>query len=276
MRKLLLIPSLILTFVCLDAQVFAQAISNAKTTYKPLVKKLKPISKELSVGARLNSDGWGIYVDKGYVRSQETKLSDQFHDVRVFQVELDEHKDPKEIKHAMSDQGSGGSQKAKPFVFGKINNFYALKLGYGMRKMIAGKPEPGTVSIHWVNLGGLSLGMEKPYYLDGYVPQDNFGGTYVPATFKYSDATKQSFLDERYINGGAGFQKGLNEIQFVPGVHAKSVLHFDFSTGRRTLMALEAGINIEYYTRAIQIMANQDVKPYFVNLFASLQFGRRW
>ena len=117
--------------------------------------------------------------------------------------------------------------------------------------------------------------MEKPYYLDGYVPQDN-SGPYVPATFKYTDQTKQSFLDERYINGSAGFQKGLSEIQFVPGVHAKSALHFDFSSSRRTLMALEAGINVEYYTRAIQLMANQDSKPYFVNLFASLQFGRRW
>jgi hypothetical protein len=174
----------------------------------------------------------------------------------------------------MTDQGSG-SQKSKPFIFGKVNNFYALKLGYGIRKMIAGKPEPGTVSIHWVNLGGLSLGMEKPYYLDGYVSENNTGFV-VPATFKYTDDTKQSFLNEQYIRGSAGFQKGLNEIAFVPGLHAKSALHFDFSTVRRTAMAVETGIGVEYYTRDIKLMANQDSKPYFVNLFASFQFGRRW
>jgi hypothetical protein len=273
MRQLFFIFPLLLLVAGPRERVVAQTISTRQAT--PLIKKPKPLRTELSAGLRLNSDGWGVFVDKGYVRSEETKYSDLFHDMRLFQIELDEHKDPKEIKHAMTDQASGGSQKTKPFIFGKVNNFYALKLGYGHRKMIAGKPEPGTVSIHWVYLGGLSLGMEKPYYLDGYVPQDNFG-TLVPATFKYSDQTKESFLNEQYIRGSAGFQKGLNEIQFVPGLHAKTALHFDFAASRRTAMAVETGVGLEYYTRAIQLMANQDSKPYFVNLFASFQFGRRW
>jgi hypothetical protein len=256
-------------------EVVAQSVSNPKPVVNPSVRKVKPIRTELSGGIRLNTDGWGVFFDKGYVHTQETKLSDQFHDMRLFQLEFDEHKDPKQIKHSMTDQASGGTQSTKPFVFGKIINFYALKLGYGFRKMIAGKPEPGTVSIHWVNVGGLSVGMEKPYYLDGFVPQDNFG-TLVPATFKYSEETKESFLNEQYIRGGAGFQKGLNEIRFVPGVHLKSALHFDFAANRKTALAIEAGIAGEYYTRDIQIMATQEGKPYFVNLFASLQFGRRW
>lgn len=273
MRKLFIILAMLPALVGQDNKALAQAAGTKPNI--PLIKKPKPIRTELSGGVRLNTDGWSIYVDKGYVRSEETKLSDQFHDMRLFQVELSEHKDPKEVKRSMTDQASGGTQKTKPFIFGKINNFYALKLGYGLRKMIAGKPEPGTVSIHWVNVGGLSLGMEKPYYLDGYVPQDNFG-TLVPATFKYTDETKQSFLNDQYIRGSAGFQKGLGEIQFVPGLQAKSALHFDFATNRRTAMAVETGIGIEYYTRKIQIMANQDAKPYFVNLFAAFQFGRRW
>ena len=103
--------------------------------------------------------------------------------------------------------------------------------------------------------------------------QDN--GTLVPATFKYSDSTKSSFLTEPYIRGSAGFTKGLSEIQFVPGIHAKTALHFDFASNRRTAMAVEAGINVEYYTRDIIVMANQDAKPIFTNLFASFQFGRR-
>ncbi len=264
-----------LAFALSGAGMQASAQANLSTSKLTLGKKPKPIRTELSAGFRLTTDGWVVHVDKGFVRSQEAKLQDQFHDVRLFQLELSEHKDPKEVKHAMTDQASGGSQKSKPFIFGKINNFYALKLGYGIRKMIAGKPEPGTVSIHWVNVGGLSLGMEKPYYLDGYVPQDNFG-TLVPATFKYSEETKESFLNDQYIRGGAGFQKGLGEIQFVPGLQAKTALHFDFAASRRSVMAVETGIGVEYYMRAIKLMANQESKPYFVNLFASFQFGRRW
>jgi hypothetical protein len=271
MRTTLYIGSLITALSLMTQSASAQTISPLGTA----AKKPKPVRSEISAGFRLNTDGWSIFVDKGYVRSNETKLRDQFYNIRLFQVEVEEHKDAKEIKRSLNDQTpSGGTQKTKPFIFGKINNFYALKLGYGVRRMIAGKPEPGTVSIHLVAAGGLSLGMEKPYYVDGYVPQDNFG-TLVPATFKYTDSTKEAFLTERYIRGGAGFTKGLGEMQFVPGIHFKTALHFDFAANRHTVMAVETGVNFEYYTRAIQLMANQDAKPYFGNLFASFQFGKR-
>ena len=273
MRNILLKGFIAFTFSALSCSGYAQTIISGNS--RPVTKKPKPISTEISGGISLNSDGWSVFIDRGSVRSGETKLRDQFYDVRLFQLEFSEHKDPKEVKRSVSDQTpNGGTEKTKPFIFGKINNFYALKLGYGLRKMIAGKPEPGAVSIHWVMAGGLSLGMEKPYYLDGYVPQDNFG-TLIPATFKYSDATKESFLTEQYIRGGAGFSKGLNEIQFIPGIHAKTALHFDFSANRRTALAVETGITAECYTRGIKIMANQDSKPLFVNLYAALQFGRR-
>ncbi|MEO6833729.1 MAG: hypothetical protein ABI378_13960, partial [Chitinophagaceae bacterium] len=122
--------------------------------------------------------------------------------------------------------------------------------------------------------GGFALGMEKPYYLDGYVLQDN-GATRVPATFKYSDETKQSFLTPGLINGSAGFAKGLSEIQYIPGIQAKTGLHFDFAASRKTVLAVETGVSAEYYTSPITIMANQKAKPYLVNLFVSFQFGRR-
>jgi hypothetical protein len=273
MRNIILKGFIAFSFSVLSSATFAQTISSGSR--KPVAKRPKPITSEFSGGFRLNTDGWSLFVDKGYVRSEESKLRDQFYNIRLAQIELSEHKDPKETRRSVTDQTpSGGSQKSKPFIFGKINNFYALKAGYGIRKMIAGKPEPGTVSIHWVLVGGLSLGMEKPYYLDGYVPQDNFG-TLVPATFKYTDSTRESFLTEQYIRGSAGFTKGLGEIQFVPGIHAKTALHFDFAANRKTVLAIETGASLEYYTRGIVIMANQDVKPVFLNLFASLQFGRR-
>ncbi|MBS1616743.1 MAG: hypothetical protein JST06_11575 [Bacteroidetes bacterium] len=237
-------------------------------------KRIPPIQKELSLGYRFNTDGWGVFAEKGYVRSDEGRESDQFYNLRLFQLELDEHKHPKEVKSKLSDS-QPGSESTRPFIYGKINNFYTLKLGYGVRRMIAGKPEPGTVSIHWVATGGFALGMEKPYYLDGYIMQDN-PGALVPATFKYSEATKAFFLNPQYIRGRAGFGKGLDEISFVPGVHARAGLHFDFSSNRKNVLALEAGIAAEYYTRNIALMANQEAKPYFVNLYAALQFGRRW
>ena len=62
-------------------------------------------------------------------------------------------------KPTVKRTGSGGS--SGNYIFGKINNFYALKLGYGYRRMIAGKPDPGTVSIHWIYSGGFSVGLSE-------------------------------------------------------------------------------------------------------------------
>jgi hypothetical protein len=70
--------------------------------------------------------------------------------------------------------------------------------------------------------------------------------------------------------------KGFNEIKFVPGLHFKTGLHVDFATGRKSLMALELGVNGEYYTSKIQQMVGQDPKALFLNFYASLQFGKRW
>lgn len=256
----------------------AQTTISATNAQKPVVarkiipKRPKPLRAELSFGYRLNSDGWSIYTDKGYVRSDEGKLSDQFFNLRMAQIEFTEHKDPRQTKKKFEDV-SGNQTKA--FVYGKINNFYALKLGYGVRKMIAGKPEPGTVSIHWFGTGGLSIGMEKPYYIEGLAPQDGVGPL-VQQTMKYSETNKDYFLDDRYIIGGSGFAKGIDEIQFVPGLHAKAGLHFDFAANKKTVLAVETGINAELYTRKIQIMAREDGKQYFVNIFAAIQFGKRW
>jgi hypothetical protein len=231
-------------------------------------KKPKPIRAELSGGMRLTTNGWGVFVDKGWVKSSE-KQRDYFYNTKVLQIELSEKKSPKEIKRNNNLNGLD-NRDTKPFIYGKTNNFYAFKLGYGMRKMIAGKPEAKTVSVHWVYLGGLSLGLQKPYYLETY-NQDN--GTI--ESIKYSEETQRRFLGQ-YIIGSSGFSKGLNEIQMIPGFHVKTALHFDFAATKKSKIALETGINAEYYTKKIDLMAFQDAKPYFVDVYVSLQFGGRW
>ena len=185
-----------------------------------------------------------------------------FHSVRIYQIEFTEKKDPKEYK-TTADNGSG----TDTYIYGKVNNFYALKLGYGYRKLLVGKPDPGTVSIHWVNVIGFALGMEKPYYLNVYSD---------PTAIKYTDNTKVDFLNQGVIEGSAGFSKGLSEIKFVPGFHFKSALHFDFSANRKNVIGVETGVNVEYYTTPIQIMANESATPYFVDLFIGVQVGKRW
>ena len=155
--------ALLLAPVCL---LSLSAGSQTLTVKKPRVRLPPPMERELSGGFGLTSTGWKAFVDYGQIRSDEGRYSDQFHNVRLYQLEFAEVKHPKETR-VTSRQGSNpGEGKTKPYIFGKINNFYTLNLSYGRRKMIAGKPEPKSVSIHWVYAGGLSLGMLKPYYLE--------------------------------------------------------------------------------------------------------------
>ncbi len=132
--------------------------------------------------------------------------------------------------------------------------------------MIAGKPEPGTVSIHWVNALGGSLGLVKPYFLKVFSD---------PTAIKYADA-QTDFLDQQMIRGSAGFSKGLDQISFVPGGHLKSAIHFDFSSNKKGVLAAEAGFNAEYYSKPISILANQKPSSFFFDAFLAIQVGQRW
>lgn len=231
---------------------------------KPKIKKPKPISRELSAGLRLNSDGWTGFVERGIVKS-DIKESDLFYNIAYASIEFSEKKHPKERKS--SSLGGSNDDGSNSYIFGKVNNFYTLKLGYGYRRMIAGKPDPGTVSIHWIYNGGLSLGLLKPYYVDMATSGESI---------KYTDSTQNEFLSGHNILGSSGLGKGLSELKFIPGLHFKTGLHFDFATTVRSKLAIETGISVELYTKKIELMANQNAVPYFANLYVSLQFGRRW
>ena len=231
---------------------------------KPKVKKPKPISRELSAGVRLNTDGWTGFLERGIVKS-DIKESDLFYNIAYASIEFSEKKHPKERRS--NSLGGSNDDGSNSYIFGKVNNFYTLKLGYGYRRMIAGKPDPGTVSIHWIYNGGLSVGLLKPYYVDMASSGESI---------KYTDSTQSDFLSGQNIMGASGFGKGLGELKVIPGLHFKTGLHFDFATTVRSKLAIETGISLELYTKRIELMANQKGLPYFANLYVSLQFGRRW
>jgi len=234
--------------------------------YVPIVKPKppKPIAHEWSVGLRLNSNGWSIFTDYALVKTNDWKKADMFHNLLYWQLEFNEKKHPKEQKITTETNRFGGSNS---FKYGKINNFYALKAGMGYSKLIAGKPEPGSVSIHWNTVAGFSLGLLKPYYLNIYSD---------PSAIKYSDITQSDFLNVNSITGSAGFSKGFDELEIIPGGQLRTALHFDFAADKKYVVGVEAGVNVEYYSQEIPLMVGQKATPSFVELFIALQFGKRW
>lgn len=237
----------------------------------PAIKKPKPITLEKSVGFRLNTDGWSAVYEAGKSLSGDQKRIERFYDVRVWQIEFSERRHPKELRMVGWDQDR---QSNKQYVFGKLNNFYALKFNYLYRKMIAGKPDQAAVSMHMVFGGGLSLGLLKPYYVDAYVGSG--GGSAVERkVVKYSPETAEYFLNPLYVIGAGSWMQGIGETKFVPGLHARLASHFDFAKRTHKVLAIEVGATAEFYSKKIELMAAQKPQSLFFNLYAGIQFGSR-
>lgn len=219
--------------------------------------------RDFSVGGRLNTDGWGGFVEMGYRKSRKT--------VTYFQFEFGEKKNNKEVKSS-----NNFSFTTRPYIFGKENNFYQAKLGVGQRYLIGGKANKNGVEVDVIYYGGISLGLLKPYYLNVH----NLDGRNVDMKYNPdSEDDSKVFLDPAKINGAAGFGKGWGEVSVVPGLHGKLGMRFDWAHFNEVVSALEVGMNAEIYSKKIPIMVVTDRdfnKQFFFGGYVSIQFGKRW
>lgn len=225
-------------------------------------------SHEVSGGLHVHTGGWGVFVD---VASR-----DELKKKTLWQFEFMQIRHPKEVKQTI-DYGLSffGYSSPKPFVYGKQNNFYLLNITYGKQFMFAEKAQKSGVELGIKVLGGLSLGMVKPYYLNVLYPSDN-SNSYEIRAISYSPETADKFLDWFSIYGGAGFTYGIGETSFMPGLHLKTGLNFDWAQKEDAIKALEAGIIFDAYFKEVPIMVTEVNSQFIPNLYISLQFGKKW
>ena len=247
-----------------QAQVKTKEQMRAERAAK--LQKLKSGEDETSIifnrqsafAVRLNTDGYGLFYEHGKYKSLSV--------TNLWWISLDEYKSPKEERIANTD---GFFQVGTPFIYGKINNFYQLKVGIGQQRLIGGKDIKNGVAFSAIYGGGITAGLLKPYYINA--ADDSTG---ITDDYKYSAQTDHIF---RYgpINGGSGVGKGLNEIKFTPGVFARAALRFDYGAYNELLSALEAGVTAQYYTKEMPVIMDQPGKKFFFNAYVALVFGKR-
>ncbi|HTN07904.1 hypothetical protein [Agriterribacter sp.] len=217
--------------------------------------------KQNAFGIKLNTDGWGISYELGRANSV-TRAT-------IFQVEFNEKKHRKEQKDNRQTNAGNFIFFGNPFVYGKRNIFYQLKLAAGQQILVGGKSNKNGVSVYGIGAGGLSLGLLRPYYVE---VQDQLNeNRYV----KYDSPDSLLFLTSGSIIGGAGLAKGWNEMKLAPGLHAKTALRFDYNRFNTIISAIEGGINVEYYFKEIEQMAYNPSRKFFVNAYISFLFGKR-
>jgi len=173
---------------------------------------------------------------------------------QLFEIELAEIKHPKEIKLTSYFINNSGR-----FVYGKINQFYTIRFGYGLQKEIYSKLDKGSVAIRYNLIAGASVGILKPIYYEVLfkaMPLDTF-----------ADQKFQDIVARDMIVGRAAFSKGFNEAMINPGAFLKLGYSFEFSQRDERVKALEVGLLSEVYLREAQIMYSEEKRDFLYNIF---------
>lgn len=218
-------------------------------------------AKHSNFGFNNNHDGYGILLEKGISKSAYKST--------LFQLEFGEKRHVKEEKQSSSEfTNSGFAIFGRPFVFGKKNIFYQLKLGAGQQILIGGKGNKNGVAVYAVLVGGFSAGLSRPYYMEFA----SLGGT---EKIKFTEARRATFLSADKIIGGTGLQMGWNETKFSPGAYAKGGLRFDWARFNQVVSAIEFGFGFDYYSQKIVQMVDNPGKNFFPTGYVGLVFGNR-
>jgi hypothetical protein len=211
--------------------------------------------KQSAFGIQLRTNGYAFLYEVG--RKKTPRFGN------LYSIEFSEIKHDKEQRFQNAENFFGNS-----YIYGKLTNFYQFKLGFGQQYILGQKGNKNGVAVLGIYGGGLSVGLEKPYYLEVV---NNAGER---EDIKYTDDSTL-FLNHGNILGGAGFSKGLNELSFNPGAYIKAALRFDFGRYNEMVQAIEIGISADAYSKKVEMMALNPAKQFFVQGHIAFYFGRR-
>lgn len=211
--------------------------------------------KQNIFGIQLRSMGYGLMYEIGRMKTVRRTMT--------YNIELSEIKNAKEDK-------VGGFFIGNPYIYGKINNFYQLKLGIGNQYLLGEKGNRNGVAVSAVYGGGLSIGLLRPYYIQVVDPSTNDA-----KTIKYSTEDSLLFAQGGNIIAGGGLGKGWGEMKIRPGAYGKAGLRFDYGRFNEVVSAIEVGVSLDFYAKKVPIMLSQKDKQLFFQGYITLQFGRR-
>jgi hypothetical protein len=213
-------------------------------------------SRQSIFGIQLRTNGYGIFYEIGKMKTNRK--------TNIYRIDFCEIKNHKEEK-LLGNNFFGNS-----FIYGKVNYFYPVTLGFGQQHIIGQKGNKNGVAVSMVYSGGLSLGLLRPYYVAVTDPASGAN-----KTIKYTAQDSALFLGQT-ITGGGGLGKGWNEIKIKPGFFAKYALRFDYGRFNESVSGLEIGLSAEMYASRIPIMlfSNKD-KRLFIQGYLSILFGKR-
>lgn len=211
-------------------------------------------AKQNIYGLQLRTNGYGLFYEMGRMKTNRK--------TNIYRLDITEIKHPKEEK-----LNSGSFIFGNPFVYGKINNFYQVTLGFGQQYILGQKGNKNGVSVSALYNGGLSIGLLRPYYIEIKNGSEQ-------QSIRYTVEDSALFLNSEIIGAG-GIGKGWGELKVKPGIFAKAAMRFDYGRYNESVTGLEIGVSLEAYASKIPIMLLQDDKRLFYQVYVAILFGKR-
>ena len=184
-----------------------------------------------------------------------------------------------ELKHTKEQRQSADpllSRSFRPYIFGKQNNFFVVRAGWGVKRYYSEKAKHKGVAVGISYAFGPTLGLLKPYYLAICYPDPDSPGDCRIFHEKYSEENASLFLDENgRIKGASPFTRGFGELGFLPGANASIAFHLDWGAFDEFVKAFEIGAMLDVFPKKVPILVSEENNQVFLNFFINLQLGKR-
>lgn len=158
---------------------------------------------------------------------------------------------------------------SSPYVFGKVNKFYALRPMYGYQKTLAERTTKNSIGVNGFVCAGLTLGFLKPVYMDVLIYDPSTIDSIGTASLPYNPEE----MDPRTINGYSSFDKGLGKTKLIGGLSMKSGVEFNWGNYSSVFRSLELGFMIDYFPSRPTILYGVKNKVLYSSFYISFALG---
>jgi len=270
-------------YICLASLLFsAKSVFSQVEVLETLVPDPElHVTRQHSYFGHIHSGGFGFGYRWGNIRSIHRYT---FQEVEFLQ-----------LRHPKAERTPGVSFVGAPrrFIFGGINQLFALRYGFGTQRTLSEKPYWGGIQVNTIFSIGGTLGLAIPQYLS-MVFEDTVAREVRTRVERFNTENAAHFGNgPDLINGMGPMFRGLFNLRPYPGLYAKFAFNFDFGRFHERVNALEVGVMIDVFPIPVPMMARPnpnfpappdtpqvpafipDRNFFFLNFYAAFHFGRR-
>lgn len=247
----------LLLFFLPIACLFTEGVAQVPAASLSSDKQLNVLYRnEASGGLFIHSKGFGL----NYRRARHVTGSRK----RVLEIEALTMHHTKEVKISHTENSKG-------YYYGKLNSLIVFRPGVGVQNVLFRRGDRKSVEVRYSAFIGASVCVAKPVYLEilHHVPNSE---QQVISTEQYDPEVH----NQDNIYGRSPFFTGINKSKLYPGGYAKFAVSCEYAENADEIKALELGSVLDLYPVAIPIMATKKNNPFFITLYASFIFGKKW